>query len=191
MYNLPSSTLLNRQLPKTKIYQTCDIPSSNQAMFDADIARLSISNVISPKTIPALSEGEQVKCIYVISIIMKSKEYNPVNIIRLNRMIPQKMIFVLIHDNQAQLAIFHDKLIVKDWQSANDVSIFLQGHNLDFLWENIVKSVGGIVVEEGNDLSKQIAVNSEKEKIRASLELLEKKLGMKSNHEGKLNCLNK
>ena len=74
MYGLPTSTERKQQLPKKAIYAKFDLPTARRENFDADIARIDIVAVISPATIPALSEGVEAKEVYVLEVERKHKE---------------------------------------------------------------------------------------------------------------------
>lgn len=89
MYSLPSSTARKRQLPKKAIYAKFDLKPTQRDSFDADVARIDIVAIVSPATIPTLSEGAEVKEFYVLDVQMKRKEYDARNILLLNRLIAQ------------------------------------------------------------------------------------------------------
>lgn len=178
MFGLPQTTEVRKQLPKKAIYQKFDLKPSQRESFDADISRLDIVAVVSQKTVPALSEGNEVREIYVIAVQLKRKEYDSKNITLLTKLIPQRMVFALQFDEQIQFAIYHTKLITSEWQYQSSKSSFLtlQGLNLDVVWENIVKSIGQIEVESGNTLTEQIATNDQREKLLAQIKLLERRM---------------
>lgn len=178
MFGLPQTTEVRKQLPKKAIYQKFDLKPSQRESFDADISRLDIVAVVSQKTVPALSEGNDVREIYVIAVQLKRKEYDTKNITLLTKLIPQRMVFALQFDEQIQFAIYHTKLITSEWQfqSSNSSFLTLQGLNLDVVWENIVKSIGQIEVESGNTLTEQIATNDQREKLLAQIKLLERRM---------------
>ena len=178
MYGLPQTTEVRKQLPKKAIYARFDLKPSQRESFDADIARIDIVAVVSSSTVPAIADGKDVKEIYVLALQMKRKEYDPKNMALLSKLIPQKMVFVLLFEEQAQFAIFHTKLLTSAWQFLTPNSSFLnlQGLNLDAVWENIVTHIGHIDVEEGNTLCEQIATNAQREKILAQIAALERKM---------------
>lgn len=173
MYGLPTSTEIKKQLPKKAIYAKFNMPTSQREHFDADIARLDIVGMVSSKTLPALAEGEEVKEIYIVSVQLKRKEYDTKNIALLTKLIPQKMVFALHYEEAVQFAIHHTKLITSVWGTS---SIQLNGLNLDAVWDNIVKDIGGIEVSEGNTLSEQIKANEEQAKLLAQIKTLERKM---------------
>ena len=61
MLGLPKSTELTQALPKTRIFAKFDLKSAQKESFDADVSRMSIVNVISPRTIPALPAGDNLE----------------------------------------------------------------------------------------------------------------------------------
>lgn len=176
MYGLPISTERKRQLPKKAIYAKFDLNSVQRESFDADVARIDIVAVISPTTIPALSEGTEVKELYVLDVQMKRKEYDAKNILLLTRLIAQNMVFALRHENQVQFVIFHTKLFTTAWQPVEQATLPLSGLNLDTVWENIVKEIAQIEVVDGHTLVEQIAENDQRAKLLAQIATLERKM---------------
>ena len=178
MYGLPQSTEIKKQLPKKAIYAKFNMPTSQREHFDADIARIDIEVGVSKATVPALAEGEEIKEFYVLGIQLKRKEYDPKNILMLTKLLPHKMIFALHYEEEIQFAIYHTKLITSEWQliTHNSSLITLQGLHLDSIWDNIVKQIGHIEVQEGNTLTEQIKANEEQAKLLAQIKTLERKM---------------
>ena len=176
MYGLPISTERKRQLPKKAIYAKFDLNSVQRESFDADIARIDIVAVICPATIPALSEGIEVKEFYVLDVQMKRKEYDTKNILLLSRLIAQHMVFALRYEEQVQFAIFHTKLFTTVWQPVGQASLLLSGLNLDAVWENIVKEIGQIEIADGHTLVEQIADDEQRDKLLVRIATLERKM---------------
>lgn len=176
MFGLPVSTERKKQLPKKAIYAKFDLKSSQRESFDADVARIDIVAVVSPVTVPALNEGEQISEFYVLQVQMKRKEYDRDNIAMLTKLIPQKMVFALLFEDKVQFAVFHSKLFSSGWMNIGEAILPLSGLTVDSVWDNIVKSIGQIEVEEGNTLVEQIEVNERQAKILAQIEMLERKM---------------
>lgn len=176
MYGLPISTERKRQLPKKAIYAKFDLTTAQREGFDADVARIDIVAVVSSATIPALSEGVEVKEFYVLDVQMKRREYDAKNILLLTRLIAQNMVFALRHEDQVQFAIFHTKLFTTAWQPIEQATLSLSGLNLDAVWENIVKVIGHIEVADGQTLTEQIADNDQRAKLLAQIATLERKM---------------
>lgn len=175
MLGLPPNTEISKQLPKKAIFAKFELKPAQRDHFDADISRMQLVNAISPSTIPALQKGNDVECIYVIDVILKKPDYDPKNILLLNKLIPQKMIFALHYEDNVQLTIFHSKLICGPWQKKDSVVLNLQGLDLDKVWENLVMTIGDIVLEDDHTLQEQIDTDEAKAKLLKEIERLEKK----------------
>lgn len=181
MYGLPQSTIVKkRQLPKSKVFEKFDLKPSQRESFDADIARIDIVAVVSPTTVPAVAEGENIKEFYVLAVQLKHKDYDSKNIAMLSRLIPQKMIMALHFQEEVQFAINHTKLITSDWKSDTpDLSFLtLNGLTLDSVWDNIVISIGNIQVEQGKSVAEQISADNQRAKLLAQIANLECKMAI-------------
>jgi len=173
MLGLPKSTELSQALPKARIFAKYDLRSSQKNRFDEDISRMAIVNVISPRTIPALPAGETRESIYVVEVILKKQDYDPRSIQLLSKLIPQSILFVLRYEAKTQLAIFHSKLMTSPW--GLEPEVVLSGLDIDAVWENLVKMVGDVEVEEGNTLEEQIHYDEARAKLLRRIADLEAK----------------
>ena len=173
MLGLPKSTELSQALPKTRIFAKFELRSTQKDRFDEDISRITIVNEISQRKVPALHQGKEVQSIYVLEIQLKRKDYDPKNIQLLSKLIPQNILFLLRFDDQVQLVIYHTKLLMSDW--GTEPELVISGLDMDAVWENIVKTVGTIEVEEGNTLAEQITIDDEKAKLKLQIEQLEER----------------
>ena len=173
MLGLPKSTELSQALPKTRIFAKFELRSTQKDRFDEDISRITIVNEISQRKVPALHPGKVVQSIYVLEIQLKRKNYDPKNIQLLSKLIPQNILFLLRFDDQVQLAIYHTKLLMSNW--GTEPELVISGLDMDAVWENIVKTVGTIEVEEGNTLVEQITIDDEKAKLKLQIEQLEER----------------
>ena len=186
MLGLPKSTEITKQLPKKAIFQKFELKPAQRDHFDADISKMVIVNAISQNTLPALQKGEYVETIYVIDVTLKKPNYDVKNIQMLSKLIHQKILFALHYGNEIQLAIYHSKLICGDWMVEDDIELKLEGMTTDSVWESLVKSIGGIEVEEGNTLEEQIVIDDEKAKLMHQIEQLEEKSRLEKQPRRKL-----
>ena len=187
MLGLPKSTEIKpQQLPKKAIFEKFELKPAQRDHFDADISKMMIVNAISQNTLPALQKGETVDTIYVIEVILKKPNYDEKNIQMLSKLIHQKILFALHFEDEVQMAIYHTKLISGCWTKADAIELQLSGTTTDTVWENLVKTIGGIEVEEGNTLAEQIVVNDEREKLRKQILALEVKARQEKQPRKKL-----
>lgn len=175
MYGLPHTTEIRKQLPKKAIYAKFELKPAQRDGFDADVSRIDIVAVVSPTTVPAIAAGEDIKEFYVLAVQLKNKDYDEKNMAMLSKLIPQNILFALQYEDEIQLAVYHTKLIRSDWKSTADTEIRLFGLNLDIIWENIIKDIGEIQVQEGKTLTEQIQDDERVGKLKKQIEELEKK----------------
>lgn len=176
MLNLPKSTEVKRPLPKAHLYKRFDWKPSQRECFDGDVARLDFVNWISPRTLPAIAEGTEVKEIFVIEVTLKTRDFDTKNIVLLAKSIPQRVIYLLRFEDDAMLAVFHAKLFTAPWQSLNSATVELSGLNLDAVWQSIVSSIGQFSVEQENSLTEQIKADEEHNKLLRQITALERQM---------------
>ena len=186
MLGLPKSTEINQQLPKKAIFQKFELKPALRDHFDADISKLTLVNAISQNKLPALQKGETIETIYVVDVALKRPNYDPKNIQMLSKLIPQKMLFALHFEDEIQLAIFHTKLICGSWVPADAYELELTGTTTDLVWENLVKTIGGVEIEEGNTLAEQIVIDDGRERLRKHILALEVKARLEKQPRRKL-----
>lgn len=173
---LPESTRVKRSLPKAQLYKRFEWKPSQRESFDGDVSRLDFVNWIAPRTLPAIAEGAEVKEIFVVEVMLKTRDFDTKNIILLAKSIPQRVIYLLRFEVEAMLAVYHSKLFTTTWQSLDSVTIALSGLNLDTVWQNIVSSIGQFSVEQENTLTEQIKVDTERDKLLRQITALERQM---------------
>ena len=121
MLGLPLSTEVKRPLPKAQLYRRFDWAPSQRESFDGDVARLDFVNWISPRTLPAIAEGTEIKEIFVIEVSLKSRDFDQKNVVLLAKSIPQRIIYFLRFEDEAMLVVYHTKLFCTPWQSIDSL----------------------------------------------------------------------
>ena len=91
--------------------------------FDADISRMVLVARVSPATVLALSEGNEVKGFYMLQVDLKHREYDTKNILLLQKLIPQNIVFAIQYDGQTQFCIFHTRLQQSAWMPSDEAVI--------------------------------------------------------------------
>lgn len=174
MLNLPNVTEVQKPLPKVQIYRKFQLTNAQASKFDSDISRIEIVNDVSTRTIPSILEGKKVKGFYVLSVILKTKNYEPKNIEKIAKLIPQNLVFALQFEEEIQLAVFYEKLFVSGWKNQQDAVLSLNGLDFDKVWENVIKSIEGGEWKNGISLKENIALKEKKEKLQKEIDRLEK-----------------
>lgn len=174
MLGLPQSTEVKRPLPKAQLYKRFDWKPSQRESFDGDVSHLDFVNWIAPRILPAIAEGSEIKEIFVIEVTLKSRHFDPKNIVLLAKSIPQRIVYLLRFEGKAMLAVYHIKLFTSSWQPLDNITLQIDGLNLDTVWQNIVAFIGKMEVGDGNSLTEQIRVYEERERLIRQIESLER-----------------
>lgn len=159
MLGLPQSTEVKRPLPKAQLYNRFDWKPSQRESFDADMSRLDFVNWIAPRTLPGISEGKEIKEIFVIEVSLKKRYFDAKTIPLLAKSIPQKVIYLLRFEEDYKIAVFQLKLFITDWIHAEGMSLQLTGLDLDAVWENFVRQIVGTMLCDISNLNKDVAAN--------------------------------
>ncbi|MCR5796846.1 MAG: DUF4391 domain-containing protein, partial [Eubacterium sp.] len=174
MLGLPASTEIRKPVPKTVIYEkfATELTGNRKKSFEQDISRILVVNEISSASVN-IREGEVVKAIFVVLVEIKNKEYNEKNISLIARLFGQKLLIILRHDEDYQLAIYQTKMLKSQCFGQGEIYLRLEGLTLDNVWQSFVSQVSGIYPEAERTLDEQIIIESDKEKIRKQIEQLE------------------
>ena len=176
MLGLPPTTEVKRPLPKVQLFKRFDWTASQRDRFDAEVSRLDFVNWISPRTVPAIAVGNEVKEMFVVEVSLKSRDFDTKAITLLAKYIPQRIVYLLRYEDKGMLAAYHTKLFTAPWQAIDDITLPLSGLNLDAVWENIVSSIGDFSIEEDKSLSEQIKIEEERNRLLRQINALERQM---------------
>lgn len=174
MLGLPESTEVRQFISKAAIYRKFELNNSQQTSFDEDIKKITIINEISSQTVKL--SGNNDNSFFVLEVQLKHKNYDKKNIERLSKLIDQNILLLLTYEDEARLAVFKTILHETEWKSLENIKLTLTGLSFDALWENVIRTVGGIEIQEETTLEEQITSNIEKAKIQKQIDVLKKKM---------------
>lgn len=175
MLGLPASTEIHRLITRKRVYEHfgADMSAERRKRFEADIARMVLTNEVSPVSIN-LPAGEQVQSFFVLQVTLKGKEFDAQNIALLARLFGQRLVMMLEYEGRQRLALWQGRLYLTEWADAGAWTLPLTGLNLDQAWEHIVAQIAGIDREPGRDLDEQLAQAAQREKLQKEIARLEK-----------------
>ena len=175
MFQLPPATAINKPLYKKAVFEKFNLKAAERERFDADISRMALVAYVAPSRVPALKEGQEVKDFYVLQVILKQRDYDTKNIMLLQKLIPQHILFALEYGEETQFCIFHTRLQQSEWIRNSEATIPLNGLSIDDVWNNIVASIGNLDATSEESIEQQILNREEREKLLQQIELLEKR----------------
>ena len=174
MFGLPPNTLINKPLYKKAVFEKFNLKATERDRFDADISRMALVARISSATVPALTKGKEIEGFYVLQVALKRKDYDSKNILLLQKLIPQKIVFALQYEDETQFCIFHTRLQQSKWMHTDEAAITLQGLSLDDVWNNIVATIGGLDAQAEESIEEQIIHREQRDKLLRQIESLKK-----------------
>jgi hypothetical protein len=174
MFQLPPATAINKPLYKKAVFEKFNLKATERDRFDADISRMVLVARVSSATVPALTKGKEIEGFYVLQVALKRKDYDTKNILMLQKLIPQRIVFALQFDKETQLCIFHTRLQQSAWMPTDEATIPLQGLSLDDVWNSIVATIGGLDAQAEETIEEQIIHREQQEKLLRQIESLEK-----------------
>lgn len=174
MFQLPPATAINKPLYKKAVFEKFNLKAAERDRFDADISRMALVARVSTATVPALTKGKEIEGFYVLQVALKRKDYDNKNILMLQKLIQQKMVFALQYEDLTRFCIFHTRLQQSAWMPTDEVTITLDGLTFDDVWNNIVATIGGLDSQAEETIEEQIIQREQREKLLRQIESLEK-----------------
>lgn len=190
MLEFPRSTIFNKRIPKQKFYANLGISSSVERQFVTEIDSIYWRNKLSSETLN-ISKGTIVTEIEIIEIQLKGQEISRNVIAAIDREIPYHLVFILIHKEMCQIWISYkegskskqgkfkvESYYVTPWQKLEDLSLKIEGLNLDKVYDNFILQVAGgkLRLEDGENIKDAVTRSSEIDKLEANIKNMEVKI---------------
>ncbi len=190
MLGLPASTEIRKIITKKKVYEHFgqEMSAERRKSFDADIARITLVNEVSPVSVN-IAAGETVHSFFVVLVALRQKEYDKQNVAFLAKMFGQKLLIVLQFEEAYSLAIWQTRLIVQEWTSLDNLHVEISGLDLDKVWENIVAGAAGVEIAQGQTLDEQLAAQQKRQKLEREIAKLEKQAWAEKQPRRKIELL--
>lgn len=140
MIEFPAATAVHRRLPKEAFYKHLPLTKILKEKFVSDVDRIVVENSFTKENLNLASDAE-IKEIMLLSISLKSQEFDGKVIEASARQNPHKLVFLLSFENQQQLAVYHNKLYRTLWMKHDEIALKLQGYSLDKIWDSFIEQI--------------------------------------------------
>ena len=140
MIEFPAATAVHRRLPKEAFYKRLPLTKMLKEKFVSDVDRIVVENSFTKENLNLASDAE-IKEIMLLSISLKSQEFDGKVIEAIARQNPHKLVFLLSFENQQQLAVYHNKLYRTLWMKHDEIALKLQGYSLDEIWDSFIEQI--------------------------------------------------
>jgi len=197
MLDFPKSTLFNKRIPKQKFYEQLSVSKRLEQQFVKEIDTIYWKYKLSSETLNT-TVGTNVTEIEVFEISLKEQNISKNVIEVIDREIPYHLVFVFRYNEYGQIWMSFkeesksregkfkvDSYYTTEWLMYEDLSLTIEGLNLDKIYENFLIQVAGGKLQIENGIEIKDAVSKAKE--REKLETLINKLEAKINNEKQFN----
>jgi len=150
MINLPSSTIVNRFIPKEKFYSKTVVNSKLRELFTGEIEKIVWANKISPTTL-SISAGDYSE-LQIFEISLKGSDFNIQVLKHIDTFIPYPILFLLKKPGLQKLVISYKEPVSSknnsmkvhayfdtDWTP--EINIELKGRSVDEVYKNYLHQI--------------------------------------------------
>jgi len=189
MFQLPSSTLVNRKIPKNKFYEKLQANHHLKELFTEQVELIIWKHKLSKDTI-RLDPKEDIEEIQIFEVHLKEKSYSLELLRSIDKAIPYPILHVLMVEGHAKLTIAYkernqtddNRTVVRsyhetDWQSVESIELnILQGLDLKAVYENIIRQLLPIKAKPEIELSVVLERQAQIDKLTQECERLESRM---------------
>lgn len=186
MLGFPQTTEFNKRIPKQKFYENIDVSPTLKRVFVEQIKLIHWRNKLAESTIN-IASGQTVTEIEVIEIKLTQPLLDEAVLRQIDKEIPYHILFVLSYGNKVQAwtgykeaaesgkkAFKVNRYYHTEWMLEDELILDIEGLNMDAVWDNFIIQVGGVELEQGNNLAEQIERDDRKLQLSKNIEKLEK-----------------
>lgn len=177
MIEFPAATAVHRRLPKAAFYKHLSLTKILKEKFVSDVDRIVVENSFTKENLNLAADAE-IKEIMLLSISLKSQEFDGKVIEAIARQNPHKLVFLLSFENQQQLAVYHNKLYRTLWMNYDEIALKLQGYSLDEIWDSFIEQIA--LYEERAEQTEDLSIEDRLE-IQNKILKLEKQIDKTEN----------
>lgn len=190
MLGLPKTTEFNKRIPKQKFYDKINVSPTLKRVFVNQVKIIYWKNKIATTT-TNLAAGKYVTELEVFEIKLNSPLQDDSLLRQIDKSIPYHILFLLEYQDKYQVWIGYKEATQSginafkvnnyyhtDWLKEDELSLKLDGLNLDAVYENYVYQIAGDNLQSNNNLSLQDNINIEEKKksLQRQIDILESKI---------------
>ena len=197
MLGLPKSTEFDRRIPKQKFYENLTVTPEIKRILVEQIKTIFWRNKIAPTTLN-LAEGKVVTEIEIFEIRLEEAKLDEAVLRQIDKEVPYHIVFLLEHGGKYQAWTAYKEAVSSgnnafkvgtyyhtDWLTEEDMSIKIDGLDIDKVYENFVRQIAGDALKTDKQESLQEAV--QRDEKRQELKKQIARLQTKVRREKQLN----
>lgn len=184
--NLPTSTVVNRIVPKEKFYSKTSVNTKLRQLFTEEVEKIRWANKISPDTLNITASGYAE--LQVFEITLKGAEISTAVLKHIDTFIPYPILFILKKKSAVKASISFKESTVKSehqmkvdtyfdttWKQSLDLEI--KGRSVDEIYRNFLFQIAPNLKETNQKNAKAaVETNKEKQAIERQISAINKKM---------------
>lgn len=191
MLAFPTSTVYDRRIPKQKFYEHMAISPQLKRVFVEQVKAIQWRNKLAASTLN-VGAGQVVTEIEVIEIALTHPQLDESLLRHLDMTIPYHIVFLLSYEGKCQVWTAYKELAQggknefkvqtyyhTDWLEAEDLSLRIVGLDLDKVYENFVRQIGGNCLQAstaGESLTESVAKDERRKTLSKQIDVLQNKI---------------
>ena len=191
MIGLPITTEFNKRIPKQKFYENIDISPALKKVFVEQVKTIYWKNKIAAST-TNLATGTDVAELEVFEIHLNSPALDDSLLRQIDKEIPYHILFLLEYQGKYQAWIGYKEATVSgnkafkvnryyhtEWLAEDELSLKLEGLNVDAVYENFVRQIAGDKLNvgiAGESLKESVARDEQKQVLMKQIISLQAKI---------------
>lgn len=191
MIGLPITTEFNKRIPKQKFYENIDISPALKKVFVEQVKTIYWKNKIAAST-TNLATGTDVTELEVFEIHLNSPALDDSLLRQIDKEIPYHILFLLEYQGKYQAWIGYKEAVISGnkafkvngyyhtgWLAEDELSLKLEGLNVDAVYENFVRQIAGDKLNvgiAGESLKESVARDEQMQVLMKQITSLQAKI---------------
>ena len=191
MLALPKSTEYDKRIPKQKFYEHMDISPQLKRIFVEQVKAIQWRNKLATSTLN-VGAGQIVTEIEVIEIALTRSKLDEALLRHIDMSIPYHIVFILAYEERYQVWTSYKELAQggtkefkvqayyhTDWLAAEDIPLCIVGLDLDKVYENFVRQIGGDRLQAsdaGESLTESVKKDERRKVLTKQIDVLQNKI---------------
>lgn len=147
MLDLPEATWVHKRLPKEDFYKRLSLTAALKEKFVADVDQIYVENSLTKERLN-LARDSAVQEILLLAVTLKKKDFDGKVIETIARQNSHELIFLLLYEEEAQLAVYRGKLYRSSWLLKTEIALAARGFSLEEILTGFIEQIA-LVGEEG------------------------------------------
>ena len=184
----PRTTIVGKPVPKNAFYKHLEVNAKIKQHFVEDVASIHWLYKLASSTIH-VEDGKLVHEIVVFSAVLKSKDCPDDVFLFIDQNMPRHVVFILEYDNRYKVLLNYKewkdgqngqfkiiKTFVTEWLTDNQLSLTLEGQNMDALYEAMAGQVSGFGTRKAEDTKRIVELEGLIDKAKREVESIQKRI---------------